>query len=127
MPSPLRRPSTDAELIDLVTAELGSDWPRLVAPVFDGRKAVLFDDRWASAREDLVKLWLMDEGEIDANWPQLSRAVRGRRPRRRQAGFAGGRARLWPPDATSTPRCSAAPLPAPRIRARVATATKSPW
>src|SRR5699024_8433692 len=26
--------ATDAELIDLVTAELGSDWPRLVAPVF---------------------------------------------------------------------------------------------
>ncbi|HMC68624.1 MAG TPA: 3-oxoacyl-ACP synthase, partial [Mycobacteriales bacterium] len=37
--------ATDAELIDLVTAELGSDWPRLVAPTFDGRKAVLFDDR----------------------------------------------------------------------------------
>ena len=32
--------ATDAELIDLVTAELGSDWPRLVTPVFDGRKAV---------------------------------------------------------------------------------------
>ena len=69
--------ATDAELIDLVTAELGSDWPRLVAPVFDGRKAVLFDDRWASAREDLVKLWLMDEGEVDANWPQLSERFEG--------------------------------------------------
>ncbi|MBJ8346620.1 type I polyketide synthase [Antrihabitans sp. YC2-6] len=53
--------STDAELIDLVSAELGSDWPRLVAPAFDGKRAVLFDDRWASAREDLVRLW------IDAN------------------------------------------------------------
>ncbi|HEX7426677.1 MAG TPA: fatty acid synthase subunit beta domain-containing protein, partial [Mycobacterium sp.] len=69
--------AADAELIDLVTAELGSDWPRLVAPVFDGRKAVLFDDRWASAREDLVKLWLMDEGEIDANWPRLSERFEG--------------------------------------------------
>ena len=69
--------STDAELIDLVTAELGSDWPRLVAPVFDGRKAVLFDDRWASAREDLVKLWLMDEGDIDADWQQLSQRFEG--------------------------------------------------
>ena len=69
--------ATDAELIDLVTAELGSDWPRLVAPVFDGRKAVLFDDRWASAREDLVKLWLMDEGEIDADWPRLSERFEG--------------------------------------------------
>src|SRR5882757_5994727 len=67
----------DAELIDLVTTELGSDWPRLVAPVFDGRKAVLFDDRWASARADLARLWLMDEGEIDADWPRLSERFEG--------------------------------------------------
>jgi fatty acid synthase, bacteria type len=67
----------DAELIDLVTAELGSDWPRLVSPVFDGRKAVVFDDRWASAREDLARLWLMDEGEIDADWPRLSERFEG--------------------------------------------------
>jgi len=63
---------SDAELVDLVTAELGSDWPRLVAPTFDGRKAVLFDDRWASAREDLARLWLKSEDEIDADWPRLS-------------------------------------------------------
>jgi fatty acid synthase len=69
--------ASDAELIDLVTAELGSDWPRLVAPVFDGRKAVLFDDRWASAREDLAKLWLVDESEIDADWPRLSERFEG--------------------------------------------------
>src|SRR5262249_8041018 len=31
--------ATDAELIDLVSAELGADWPRLVAPVFDAKKA----------------------------------------------------------------------------------------
>jgi fatty acid synthase len=69
--------TTDAELIDLVTSELGSDWPRLVAPVFDGKKAVVFDDRWASAREDLVKLWLADEGEIDAKWFSLSERFEG--------------------------------------------------
>jgi fatty acid synthase len=69
--------ATDAELIDLVTAELGSDWPRLVAPVFDSRKAVLFDDRWASAREDLAKLWLLDDDEIDADWPRLSERFEG--------------------------------------------------
>ncbi|HEX3547111.1 MAG TPA: beta-ketoacyl synthase N-terminal-like domain-containing protein, partial [Mycobacterium sp.] len=69
--------ATDAELIDLVTAELGSDWPRLVAPVFDGRKAVLFDDRWASAREDLARIWLLDEGEIDADWQRLSERFEG--------------------------------------------------
>ncbi|MCV7380485.1 3-oxoacyl-ACP synthase [Mycobacterium alsense] len=69
--------ATDAELIDLVTAELGSDWPRLVAPVFDAKKAVVFDDRWASAREDLVKLWLTDEGDIDADWVRLSERFEG--------------------------------------------------
>ena len=80
--------ATDAELIDLVTAELGSDWPRLVAPAFDGRKAVLFDDRWASAREDLAKLWLIDEGEIDADWPRLSERFEG-------AGHVVGTQATW--------------------------------
>ncbi|WP_111510203.1 type I polyketide synthase [Mycobacterium kyogaense] len=69
--------AADAELIDLVTAELGSDWPRLVAPSFDARKAVLLDDRWASAREDLVKIWLMDDDEVDANWARLSERFEG--------------------------------------------------
>jgi fatty acid synthase len=69
--------ATDAELVDLVTAELGADWPRLVAPVFDAKKAVVFDDRWASAREDLVKLWLTDEGDIDADWVPLSERFEG--------------------------------------------------
>ena len=80
--------ATDAELIDLVTAELGSDWPRLVAPVFDGRKAVLFDDRWASAREDLAKLWVLEESEIDADWPRLSERFEG-------AGHVVGTQATW--------------------------------
>ena len=69
--------ATDAELIDLVTTELGADWPRLVAPVFDARKAVVFDDRWASAREDLVTLWLADEADVDARWQSLSERFEG--------------------------------------------------
>jgi fatty acid synthase len=69
--------STDVELIDLVTAELGPDWPRLVAPAFDARKAVLLDDRWASAREDLVKIWLLDEAEAEADWTRLSERFEG--------------------------------------------------
>ncbi|MDT5283822.1 MAG: fatty acid synthase, bacteria type, partial [Mycobacterium sp.] len=80
--------ATDAELIDLVTAELGSDWPRLVAPVFDGRKAVVFDDRWASCREDLAKLWLLDESEIDTDWPRLSERFEG-------AGHVVGTQATW--------------------------------
>jgi len=69
--------NTDVELIDLVTAELGPDWPRLVAPAFDARKAVLLDDRWASAREDLVKIWLLDESEAEADWTRLSERFEG--------------------------------------------------
>ncbi len=56
--------ASDNSLIDLVSAELGSDWPRLVAPAFDGRQAVLIDDRWASAREDLARLWLGDDAQV---------------------------------------------------------------
>ena len=69
--------AADTELIDLVTAELGADWPRLVAPVFDARKAVLLDDRWASAREDLVTLWLADEDQVEADWQRLSERFEG--------------------------------------------------
>ncbi|GAA4751117.1 fatty acid synthase subunit beta domain-containing protein [Gordonia alkaliphila] len=52
-----------AELADRVSAELGADWQRAVAPVFDAERAVLIDDRWATAREDLARLWLT---EVDA-------------------------------------------------------------
>lgn len=70
-------PSAGAELIDLVTAELGSEWPRLVAPAFDSRKAVLLDDRWASAREDLAKIWLMDEDDVESEWVDLAERFEG--------------------------------------------------
>ncbi|QGU08145.1 3-oxoacyl-[acyl-carrier-protein] synthase 2 [Corynebacterium occultum] len=53
----------DNALYDLVSRELGSDWPRQVAPSFDAERAVLIDDRWASAREDLSRIAL---GELDA-------------------------------------------------------------
>ncbi|WP_175973396.1 type I polyketide synthase [Corynebacterium sp. Marseille-Q2823] len=43
------------ELEQLVATELGPDWQQRVAPAFDARKAVLLDDRWASAREDIAR------------------------------------------------------------------------
>ncbi|WKD59923.1 type I polyketide synthase [Corynebacterium caspium] len=52
---------TDTTLVDAVEAELGSGWLKLVTPCFDARQAVLFDDRWAQAREDLARVAL---GEI---------------------------------------------------------------
>lgn len=48
--------STDeGTVVARVEAELGSDWMTLTAPAFDARRAVLFDDRWASARADLAR------------------------------------------------------------------------
>ena len=45
-----------AVVLAAVRAELGVNWSSTVAPVFDERKAILLDDRWASAREDLARL-----------------------------------------------------------------------
>lgn len=42
-------------LVAAVDAELGSGWLKSVTPAFDARQAVLFDDRWAYAREELAR------------------------------------------------------------------------
>ncbi|WJZ03491.1 type I polyketide synthase [Corynebacterium freiburgense] len=55
----------DAALFELVSRELGSDWPRMVSQSFDANKAVLLDDRWASAREDLARVALGEDISID--------------------------------------------------------------
>ena len=61
--SPAAEDSLDAELADTeqvaalseaIAAELGPSWQQTVTPIFDPRTAVLLDDRWASAREDLA-------------------------------------------------------------------------
>ncbi len=46
----------DAAVLELVSTELGPDWAQRVAPAFDSRRALLLDDRWASAREDLARI-----------------------------------------------------------------------
>ncbi|HWV26568.1 MAG TPA: acyltransferase domain-containing protein, partial [Aeromicrobium sp.] len=46
----------DAEVVARVEAELGADWVKQTAPAFDAAKAVVLDDRWASAREDVARL-----------------------------------------------------------------------
>jgi fatty acid synthase len=53
-----------ARVLARVEAELGPDWVEAVAPAFDERRAVLLDDRWASAREDLARIAL---GELAAD------------------------------------------------------------
>lgn len=51
------------ELEQLVAAELGSDWKRQVAPAFDARKAVLLDDHWGTARENIARAAAAGEAE----------------------------------------------------------------
>uniref|UniRef100_UPI0028040E62 polyketide synthase n=1 Tax=uncultured Corynebacterium sp. TaxID=159447 RepID=UPI0028040E62 len=51
------------ELEQLVATELGPDWRQRVAPAFDARKAVLLDDRWASAREGIARAAAAGEAE----------------------------------------------------------------
>ena len=45
-----------AAILQAVSEELGATWPKQVAPVFDDRRAILIDDRWATAREDIARL-----------------------------------------------------------------------
>lgn len=46
-----------SELVEAIDAELGTGWLATVTPAFSADKAVLLDDRWASAREDLARVY----------------------------------------------------------------------
>ena len=48
-PAAVDESDDNAAVVAAVEAELGSDWPKQVEPRFDANKAILFDDRWASA------------------------------------------------------------------------------
>ena len=64
--APTTETDADAqEVLDRVEAELGADWVDAVAPAFDERRAVLLDDRWASAREDLAHIALGADLDVD--------------------------------------------------------------
>ena len=75
-PAELGDPDEDGSaLVDAVAAELGQGWQDLVAPHFDAHRAVLIDDRWASAREDLARLWVGEEVADTAVFTGAGRAV----------------------------------------------------
>ncbi|WP_103064468.1 type I polyketide synthase, partial [Actinomyces qiguomingii] len=48
--------------VEAIDAELGTGWVKSVTPAFSADRAVLIDDRWASARDDLARL---GNGEMD--------------------------------------------------------------
>lgn len=56
VPAVVETDKAAAETLARVETELGGDWAKLTAPAFDELKAVLLDDRWASAREDLARI-----------------------------------------------------------------------
>ena len=66
--APAAEPGEDenAAVVAAVDAELGSDWSKQVEPRFDSRKAILFDDRWASAREDLARLFYNGDQSVES-------------------------------------------------------------
>ena len=46
----------NAAVVARVEAELGPDWVKQTAPAFDAARALVLDDRWASAREDVARV-----------------------------------------------------------------------
>ncbi|GAA1089733.1 fatty acid synthase subunit beta domain-containing protein [Tsukamurella strandjordii] len=68
------------KLAALIATELGDDWATAVAPAFDSNKAVLLDDRWASAREDLLRVWSMDPATFPTYSKHLLAAAEGAGP-----------------------------------------------
>ena len=66
----------NAAVVAAVEAELGADWPKQVEPRFDERKAILFDDRWASAREDLARAYYNnDESALNGSFIGLGKTI----------------------------------------------------
>ncbi|WIK64412.1 type I polyketide synthase [Gleimia hominis] len=63
--SPGAKPENDdsAAVLETLDRELGTGWLDTVAPAFDPRRAVLLDDRWATAREDLARVF---SGQLEA-------------------------------------------------------------
>lgn len=75
-PAPEPGEDENAAVVAAVEAELGSDWPRQVEPRFDAAKAILFDDRWASAREDLARAFYgHDADALSGSFVGLGEAV----------------------------------------------------
>ncbi|GDZ76803.1 type I polyketide synthase [Bifidobacteriaceae bacterium MCC01989] len=75
-PAPEESEDENVAVVAAVEAELGSDWPKQVAPRFDANKAILFDDRWASAREDLARAYYdNDPAALNSSFIGLGKTI----------------------------------------------------
>lgn len=75
-PVPEETEDENAAVVAAVEAELGSDWPKQVEPRFDANKAILFDDRWASAREDLARAYYEhDASALEGSFIGLGKTI----------------------------------------------------
>ncbi|MDR2082624.1 MAG: DUF1729 domain-containing protein [Candidatus Ancillula trichonymphae] len=70
----------DAEnqaVVEAVAAELGQDWFKRVSPKFNAKQVVLFDDRWASAKEDLARIYTYGPDSEEVGELNLKKAFIG--------------------------------------------------
>ena len=121
--APAAEPGEDenAAVVAAVDAELGSDWSKQVEPRFDSRKAILFDDRWASAREDLARLFYNGDQSVES----LSFVGAGKDSPTRPSG---SRPRAM--DSSPTPSTASPPRPSnrsPTCLTHPASRTTSQW
>jgi fatty acid synthase len=73
---PAQGDDDNAAVVAAVEAELGADWPKQVEPRFDADKVILFDDRWASAREDLARAYYNhDESALNGSFIGLGKTI----------------------------------------------------
>ncbi|MDO4664685.1 MAG: DUF1729 domain-containing protein [Actinomycetaceae bacterium] len=61
-----------SQLVSVLDAELGQNWVKTVTPAFDPARAVLLDDRWAWAKEDLARV---ASGQLDPDTLSLNTFV----------------------------------------------------
>lgn len=68
--------NSNEAVVRAVEAELGSDWVKQVEPRFDAAKIIQYDDRWASAREDLARaFYTKNIAELNGSFIGLGEAV----------------------------------------------------
>lgn len=109
--TPESTPADDnAAVVAAVEAELGHNWVKQVEPRFDANKAILIDDRWASAREDLAHMYVeADESYAQHSFDGAGQAIAAQASWYAQRAQADGRTALADAFAAIAQRAAARP------------------